>query len=395
MSPTRTVALLTGRELGDRLRNKAFTWGTLLVTAVLVALIVIPALLDDGEGRTYRLGVTGDVPAGLEHAIDDALGPDDDVEVLELDDRTAAVGAVEDGRVDAALLDATTLMAQDVPPPALRGATDTALQRLTVDEALAERGLSERERAEVLAGREPLEVVDTSGERDEGPMGAMIAFAATILLFIAVQLNGNSLLTGAIEEKSSRVVEVLLGAVRPWQLLTAKLTALTLLALAQVGFIVGAALTANAAVSAFDMPAATGATIGVSLLMVVVGFTFFAALYTVAGAMASSVEDAQGTAGPLAFGLIAVYMVVIFVVIPAPQGTPAQVLTFLPPTAPFTVPARVALDAIPAWQVVVATLVTATGTVLTLRLAARLYSAAVLGGGKLTWREAWRAEPIS
>jgi ABC-2 type transport system permease protein len=394
VSSARTIRIVTGRELLDRLRNKAFTYGTLAVMALIVAGIVIPTLLDAGEGREHRLGVLGEAPAELRPALQTQLPEGDRAVLVTFEDRSMATLAVDEGEVDAVLLDSRQLMVEGGAPVGLPQAIDRALQQLATAEALEELGVAEEELARVLAPREPVEVVDTAGERDEGPMGALVAFAATILLFIAVQFNGNSLLTGAIEEKSSRVVEVLLGAVRPWQLLSSKLIALTLLSLAQMGVLVAAALGANRVVGAFELPPATGATVAVSLVMVVVGFTFFAALYTVAGAMASSVEDAQGTAGPLAFLLVGVYMVVIFVVIPAPGGTLAQVLTYLPPTAPFTVPARVAMGAVPAWQVALAILVTLAGTVVTLRLAARLYAAAILGGGRLTWREAWRAEPI-
>jgi ABC-2 type transport system permease protein len=394
VTPTRTVAIVTRRELLDRLRNKTFTYGTVAVMLLIVAGIVIPTLLDGDMGREHRLGVVGGAPEGLEQALRAQLPADDDATVVPLADRDAATRAIEEDAIDAALIDGRQLMVEGGAPVGLPGALDGALRQLTTVERLAELGVAEDELAGVMAPRPPLQVVDAAGEEDEGPMGAMIAFAATILLFIAVQFNGSSLLTGAIEEKSSRVVEVLLGAVRPWQLLSAKLIALTVLSLAQIGVLVAAALGANQAVGAFEVPAATTATVAVSLLMVVVGFTFFAALYTVAGAMASSVEDAQGTAGPLAFLLVGVYMAVIFAVIPAPDGVLAQVLTYLPPTAPFTVPARVALGAIPAWQVAVAVLVTLAGTTVTIRLAARLYSAAILGGGRLTWRETWRSEPI-
>ena len=396
MSSWHTIRLVAARELSDRLRNKMFVWGTTIVTVLLVAVIVVPTLLADDGPLRYDLGVVGDVPAGFESALTEALAIDDaEVEVTRLDDRQAAAGAVEEGKVDAALLDARQLMTDGAPFPTLRRAVDETLRQLAVSRELDRLGVDEDELADVFAAHEPVEVVTPEGEDEEdGLLGGMVAFAATILLFIAIQVNGNSLLTGAIEEKSSRVVEVLLGSVRPWQLLTAKLLALTTLALGQIGLFVGAGLGANAAVGAVEIPATTPATVLTSVLMVLVGFVFYAALYTVAGAMASSVEDAQGTAAPLAFLTVGTYMVVIFAVIPSPDGIVAQVLTYLPPTAPFTVPARVALDAVPGWQVALAGLTTLAGTLLTLRLAGRLYGAAVLTGGKLTWRAVWRAEAI-
>jgi ABC-2 type transport system permease protein len=70
------------------------------------------------------------------------------------------------------------------------------------------------------------------------------------------------------------------------------------------------------------------------------------------------------------------------------------VLTFLPPSAPFVVPIRMALDAVPLWQAAVAVGLTVAAAIATVRLAGRLYSAALLAGDKLTWRQVWHAEPI-
>jgi ABC-2 type transport system permease protein len=390
-----TIRLVAARELADRLRNKTFVWGTAIVTVLLVAAIVVPTLFDDGP-RRYELGVVGDVPTGFEPALDEVLRAQDaSAGITHLDDREAAAGAIGDGELDAVLVEGRELMTDGAPWPTLYAAVDEVLRRAVTAEELDRLGVSEQELAAAFEAHEPLELTTAGDEpEDQGLPGGMVAFAATILLFIAIQVNGNSLLTGAIEEKSSRVVEVLLGSVRPWQLLTAKLAALTVLALGQIGIFVGAGLGANAVSGALEIPATTGATVAVSLLMVVIGFVFYAALYTVAGAMASSVEDAQGTAAPLAFLTVGTYMLVIFAVIPSPRGTLSQVLTYLPPTAPFTVPARVALDAIPGWQIAVACATTLAGTALTVRLAGRLYGAAVLAGGKLNWRAVWRAEPI-
>lgn len=394
MTAPRTVRLVVTRELLDRLRNKAFVWGTGMTVVALVAAIVVPTLFDDGPQR-YALGVVGDVPAGFERALEAEFeARDAEVELVTPADREAAAARVEEGEIAAALLDGRELMAEGLPPAALQQAIDDALRRVAMADALDRAGIDEQQLAGILDAHEPVIVVDTAGGVGEEDRGFALAFAATILLFVAIQLNGNSLLTGAIEEKSSRVVEVLLGAVRPWQLLAAKLIALTVLALGQIAVFIGAALGANAAVGAFEVPEATGRIVAISLLMVVIGFAFYAALYTVAGAMAASVEDAQGTAGPLAFLTVATYMLVVFAVIPSPDGVLSQVLTFLPPTAPFTVPARVAMGAIPGWQIALSALVTLLGTLATIRLAGRLYAAVVLSGGKLTWRGAWQAEPI-
>ena len=393
MSPAQMVRLVATREVVDRLHNKMYVLGTLGLAVAVVGVIVLPGVFDDGEPDRIDLGVVGEVPASFGELL--AAGGDDQrIEVVELDDREAAAEAVSGGEVDAALLDSRALMAEGVPDMGVRTAVEGALQRARTAEQLERTGLSGEEVAAVMAPQPPLVGVDTSGEEADLSDAWMVAFAATILLFVAVTINASSLLTGAVEEKSSGVIEVLLGSVRPWHLLAGKIIALTGLALGQLGLVVGAALVANAATGAFELPAATTATVVTGLVMLLIGFVFYAALYTVAGSLASTTEDAQGSAGPLGFIVMGAYFVVIFAVMPNPRGVWAQVLSYLPPTAPLTVPARVAFDAMPLWQVAVSVGVTLLGVTVTVWLAARLYAASLLAGGKLTWRAAWRAEPI-
>lgn len=393
MSPARTVALIATREVVDRLHNKMYVLGTLGLAVAAVGIIVLPGLFEDGEGERIDLGVVGAVPASFGDLLATGAG-DRRIELVRLPDREAAADAVADGEVDAALLDSTELMAEGIPDMAVRTAVEGALQQARTAQQLEATGLSDEEVAAVMAPRPPLVAVDTSGQEADLSDSYTVAFAATILLFVAVTINASSLLSGAVEEKSSRVIEVLLGSVRPWHLLAGKIIGLTGLALGQIGLVVGVALAANAVTGAFALPAATTATVVTGLVMLLIGFVFYAALYTVAGSLASTAEDAQGSAGPLGFMVMGAYFVVIFAVMPEPRGVWAQVLSYLPPTAPLTVPARVAFDAMPLWQVAVSVATTLLGVTATVWLAARLYAASLLAGGKLTWRAAWRAESI-
>jgi ABC-2 type transport system permease protein len=394
MSPAHTVRLIATREVTDRLRSKVYVLGTLGIVVVVVAGILVGGLRDGGPTRV-ELGVVGETPPSFPDLLAaSTAGQNMEVEIIEVADRGAAADAIADGELHAVLLDGAELMVEGAPSMGVVAAVEAALQQAETVDRLESAGLSPEEIAAAASPRSPLAIVDPAGEAADMIGGPLIAFAATILLFVAVTLNASSLLTGAVEEKSTHVIELLLGSVRPWQLLAGKISALTGLALAQVGIVVVAALGANALVDAFALPPATTATVVVSLLMLVIGFVFYAALYTVAGSLASTTEDAQGSSGPLGFLLMGAYFVVIFAVLPNPQGAWAHVLTYLPPTAALTVPARVALDAIPLWQVLLAAGVTVLGVVLTVALAARLYAASLLAGGKLTWRQAWRTEPI-
>lgn len=113
------------------------------------------------------------------------------------------------------------------------------------------------------------------------------------------------------------------------------------------------------------MPPATASAVIVGVVMLLLGFAFYACLYAVAGSMASSVEDAQASAGPLGFLTAAAYAGTLIGVVPNPDSAFAQVLTYLPPTAPFAVPARITIDSISTLEIVIASVVTAVAAVVT------------------------------
>lgn len=393
MSPWRMVGLIAGRELRERALRRTYLIGTAATLAVVVAVIVLPAMLaDDGPGET-TLGIVGDAPPDLETLVAASLPDEREVTVTGLDDRESAEAALDDGSVDAVLVERRELLFDGRPDLTLQAALDSVLRQEAFATGLRELGVDEQQAATALSPRAPLETVDITGEA-AGDEAWVVAILATLLLIIGVQMSGTQLLNGALEEKSNRVVEILVSTARPWQLLTGKVLATSGLAFAQLALMVTVALITNHLVDAFPLPAATGTVLWVSTVMLVAGFLFYAALFTVAGTMASTVEDAQSAATPLYIAMWGTYGAVSITVLPSPSGLVAQVLTYLPPTAPFVVPARVAMGELPMWQLPVAATVTLAGAVVVLRLAGRLYAATLLAGGKLTWSDALKVEPV-
>jgi ABC-2 type transport system permease protein len=395
MSTPTTIAILSRREFHDRIRNRAYIIGTLITLAIIVAAIVVPTLLRDDGPRQLHVGVVGVAPGGFAEALALLAATNElRIELVDLAHREKASEQVRDGRLDAALIDGRELMVDGPASPALRATVDAALQQVAMGAELDAAGMSRQEMAAVLGAHEPITVVDPDGAAEEDQFGWLVAMAITVLLFLSIQASGTSLLNGAIEEKSSRVVEVLLGTVRPWHLLSGKIIALTVLTFVQMALLVAAGLGANAVVGAYDLPATTASVVVWSLAFTAIGFVFYAALFTVAGTLSSSVEEAQAAAGPLMFAVMGAYLLVFITVIPSPTSMMSHVLTYVPATAPFTVPARIALDAISGWEIALAVVATVAGAALTVRIAGRLYGASVLAGGKLTWRAAWQAEPV-
>ena len=395
-SDTRIIRLVVRREVWDRLRSKTFLSVTALLVVAVAAAVVIPTLIGpDGPTRhdvALVAGETDDLEVPLET---NAAANDIDLRFHIAPDRQAAVGVVEAGDADAALVAGPELLSPNAGiAPVLKASVDAAVAEATFRDGFAAAGIDTFEVLDILGEVEPVPVNDSGGGEGLTQTDMWLALGLTALLAMAVQFNGTTLLNSAVEEKGSRVVEVLLGSLRPWQLLSGKLAATAALATVQMALIVAVALAANAVVGAIDLPAATPLLVVVSLVMVLVGFLFYGAIYLVAGAMASSTEEAQTVLAPLLVLLMGSYFAVLFLVIPQPSGTAAMVLSLLPPSAPFTIPPRLALGILPAWQLAAGLAATIIAAVLAVGLAGRLYSAAVLSGGTLSWREVWQAEPI-
>lgn len=396
MTSRALVQLVAQRELRDRLGNRAFLLTTAISLLVIVGIIVAPSLLGGDDTVDVVLGVEAgaDLPEGFDQAVANTAQAMeiDSVEVLDIGTAAAADEAVDDGDVDGVVIDERTLLVAE-PNAQLEQLVAQSLQTANLGAFLtdAEVDPAQLQQASAL----PEIQITTPDGKDSSQLEQQfgVGFIVTVLLFLTLQINGASILTTTVEEKSSRVVEVLLGTLRPWQLLSGKLIAMTLLSVAQLVLYAGAALAASMLVGSVDLPPTTLAVMAVSIPMFLVGFGLYASIYAVAGALAGSAEEAQSAAAPIGFISAAVYMAVLIGVVPDPNGLFAQILTYIPFSAPFAVPVRVGAG-MPMWQAALGFISTTIGLVVTVRVAGRLYSAAILAGGRLTWRGALKAEPI-
>lgn len=392
----RGLGLVALREIRERSRSKAFI-ATSVITLLLVAgLILIPPLL--GGSSEYRVGVVGsgneaivDAAQRLATANDDS---DTDPSVVftttPFATRDEGVAALESGIVDAVLVDGTEVVVENVGwggsgVVALlqRGAGAVELELL-----LIEQGEAAARVIEVMTS-DPLDLTTTSGGDPQDESRYVVAYAGLLLLYLAVLLYGSWILTGVTEEKSSRVVEVLLAALRPWQLLGGKVLGIGALGIGQFVVTIAIALAALR-FSGIEFPPLDPVILANLILWFVVGFLIFAVLFGAAGALAPRTEDAQNVAFPMSMVAVVGFFVSM-AALTEPAGTVATIGTFVPITAPFVVPVRVALEAIPAWQFVVALALSLAAVVFFIWVAGRIYAGALLRyGGKVKVREAWR-----
>jgi ABC-2 type transport system permease protein len=311
------------------------------------------------------------------------------VETRRLDDEAAGRAALRSGDVSVLLVDQEALVWDAEVDDELQAIVTSAVQVLAQRQAIAELGLTPEEAQRLLR---PTALRSTSLEPETPERTARIALATIgmVLLFMAIAFYGGFLLVGVVEEKSSRVVEVLLSRLRPTELLTGKILGIGLVGLVQFALVAGSALVALEVSGNTLAPETTPTTIGWVLFWFVLGYAFYSVLYAAAGSLVSRQEEAQSIQFPITALLLVGYLL-SFAVAESPDGAAALIGSLVPPTAPMVMTVRMAHGGVPWWQVALSAalmLVTIYGLV---QLAGRIYAGAVLRfGRRVRLREAWR-----
>ena len=393
MSLLRDLYLVALREARERVRSRAFVISTAFTLVLVAGVLAALAFFADQPPPAYHVAVVGERPAGLEGALDLAATASEALVSTELlPDRASAEAALRAGGVDAALLPDGTILVQRRIRPDLESLLTFAWHQIGFVERLADAGVAPSAVADLLlpASRVRVEAVD--GGTEDGGAGMAVATAGVVVLFLVISSYGQWVLTGVLEEKANRVVELLVAAVPVRRLLAGKVIGIGLLGLGQLGLLIAIGLGAGVSLDLFALPRTAVATAVWAVVWFLLGYAFYAVVFAAAGSLVSRQEEAQAAAMPIALAAVAVYLAVFIVVIPWPDSTAARLLSFLPPAAPIAFPARVALDAVAPWELFLGVAVMLAAVYGMVRLAARVYTGALLSSGaRLGWRQAWKA----
>jgi len=377
----RAIRLVSMREVTERGRSKGYVLSLLFTLFLLLAGFILPAVFLGSPGA-IPLALVGETPAGLEPALRAAARSyETELVISSVPDRAAADAAVSTKAVDAAL---------DVPAD-LSGPGEL----IVLDQAGATlQGIVNLAVVGLRAGTSALPPSVTALEpaTAEDTTALIFANAGIILMFIGIFSYGNWVLTGVVEEKQSRVVEVILSTVRPRDLLMGKVLGIGLLALGQLVVLVTAGIVAAQLIGRLSLPPTTAGAVVQLLGWFILGFAFYSTAMGFLGALASRVEEASTASMPVTMVATLAYILSIVFVTQEPDGVLARVMTFLPPSAPMVVPLRVALGAIEPWEIAVSVAVMVVSIWALFVVGARVYSGAVLHtGGRIRLRDAWRA----
>jgi len=404
----RKIWAVIRREFVERIRSKWFWISALLGPVFFGAMIVVPVLFA-GAGGTRRIavvdGTTGAfgarVVAGLRGGkIFRATRVPAGVGVV--DSLTQLVGAKQlDGFliVTDAVVETGTAEYRASNVSSFRDVAELqeVLARVAVAARLERQGVDP-----AVVGRAQLRIsLDTkkiSGSRTTGESAAQsfaLAYVMGVVLFLVITIYGVNVMSSVVEEKTTRIVEVLVSSLRPFQLMIGKVLGVGAVSIFQfVLWGLGAKLLlsqrqallagvggAEEARQVFQMPHLSAATLGVFLGYFLGGFFLYSAMYAAVGAMSSNEQEARQAQQPVMFLLMIAY-VSMFGLTNNPESTYAVTLSLIPFTAPIAMPVRWAASTVPAAELVGSLGLLVAGIVAVTWVAARIYRVGILMTGK-------------
>ena len=439
------ILLVIQREYLTRVKKKSFWILTLLVPILLVALYAIPIYLATNSLEVTHVAVVDETGLYNDFRSSDnvvyhymadidiaqkALGKADTVEAI------VYVQKPKSGIVPTEIF---VYYSKDAPSPSVKSGIDKQMQDMLRNNILLDVYNINREDYEKITNTSVnLHVQDLdTGESDFSSMRMVIAFVLSLLIYMAIFIFGSQVMRGVMEEKTNRIVEVLVSSIKPFQLMMGKVVGVALVGLTQFvlwivlsGSIITAFTIANAdtfdkarqqeqidmlksrgvsveqiaaEMSDTDMPDTDMQTemvqgllhiqfgvIAVAfLILFILGYLLYSTLFAAVGAITESEQDNSQFVLPLTVPLLLV-IILTPTLIEAPNGSLAIWLSMIPFTSPVAMMVRVPFG-VPIWQIAVSVGILALTILLTVWVAARIYRTGILlYGKKITYKELWK-----
>ena len=417
------VWVIIKREYLVRVLTRAFIIGTIVSPLILLGLIVIPGLVAErtsgGQREVTVIDQSGDsdlFPLIKERVALQAVGDWDGENkpgratrfvltrkvVLPDQDPNEFIKHDSNGQSDRGSETAYLILGAGVldglqPEYHARNLSDFSIRSLeeSVSAAISERRLMRAgfDASRIAKFMKPVDLkifkVGSGGESKAGGVRQdfMVAFALLFFLYISVLFYGLFVMRGVIEEKQSRIVEIVISSVKPIQMMIGKLIGIGLVGLTQIGiWAVSAALISMfgrrlLASQQSQIPAIPMSLLLYFVLYFVLGFFLFATLYAIVGAIVSSEEDAQQVQFPVTM-LIVVPMMIFGMVMSNPNSTSSIVLSLVPFFAPTLMMLRISVTNPPVWQIILSMLIMVVTILGFLAVAAKIYRVGILMYGK-------------
>jgi ABC-2 type transport system permease protein len=393
------------REYLERVRTKGFVIATVLGPVLMAALMVVPLLVARSSGKLLQVAVldeTGTLQTRVEEALRSARfgdkprfdvrpGGDEPFEARQAALKTAVLEGRLDGYLhlpqDVLTSGAASYYGRNVSNRMDLGLLERSTGELLVGLRLSGAGLDP---ARVRDLTRPLDMktirLSATGEREDRGAAFIFSIILMMILYTSILMWGQLVMTSVIEEKTSRVIEVMASGVPSTQLLWGKLLGVGAAGLTQflvwvLSLLVVSLLGASQAPADFKMPEVTALILVSFVVFFLLGFLFYAALYASIGAAVNTVQEAQNFVFPVVFPLI-IGMVCFPAVLESPDGGLAIALSLVPFLSPLMMFLRIVVSTPPWWQIGLSFALLALAIVGAVWVAARIYRVGILMYGK-------------
>ncbi|WP_326566495.1 ABC transporter permease [Amycolatopsis rhabdoformis] len=380
ISAARAVRLVAKREVNTRLRTRAFVVSTAVLLLLLIGYVALQAVLLSSV-TTTKVALTGQAQGIAQQLQVAGKTSGETFEVVTVPSEQDGLAQVREGEVDALVSGSASRLRVTVKStvdPALQHALDGIVQQQVLDAQLSAVHLDPVDVHQAMAAAHvdvlPLETRDPrAGQK------LVVGVAVAVVLYLSIITYGMLVAQGVVEEKSSRVVEILLSAVRPWHLLLGKVIGLGLVGLAQLAILGVAGLLA--ALGTGVLGSISGIAVGAVVWGVVwylLGFLLYAMIYGAAGSLVSRQEDTQTVVAPANIALVIGFVAGLNLLTQAPDGAATKVLSLIPLLSPVLMPARIATGSAALWEIVLSLVLTTGLIALVTWAGARIYRNGVL-----------------
>lgn len=400
----RKIWAVVRREFVERVRSRWFWIMALVGPLFFGAVFVLPAVLAGGGVRD--IAVVDATKGSLGERITDSLNASHSFEAV----RVSAGGGVIDSltaQVEHKRLSGFLILtdaAVDSGKAEYRGSTVSgfgtiaALERMVGEAVSAARleraGVDPRV---VAQARKPIllatrRIGGGSAAGETAAQSFSLAYFMGIILYTAILLYGINVMSSVLEEKTTRIVEVLVSSLRPFQLMSGKVLGVGAVSILQ--FLIWGAgarvllprrtaplATGHAADELFQVPHVSAATLAVFMAYFLGGFFLYSSMFAAVGAMSSTEQEARQAQQPVAW-LLVLSFISMFAMLNDPNSTLAVTLSLVPLSSPIAMPVRWAAGSIPAYEIALSLLILVASIVVVTWIAARIYRVGILMTGK-------------
>ncbi len=366
--------IVAEREITTRLRSKAFLISTGLLLLIVLAGVLVGGFASQigGFGGPTKVAVVGEGAAALESA---------GFEVTEVADRPAARELVESGEVDAAVVPGGAgEIGATISAGGTEGTESAGESAVTVIALESAPG----DLVQALSTSPEVELLDPIIENFF--LAYIVSIAFGMVFFVSVMTFGTTTAQSVVEEKQTRIVEILLATVSARALLAGKILGMTVLAVGQVIAIVALASIGLLATGQQILFAELGTALGWFGVLFVFGFVLIATLYAALASLVSRQEDIGSVTSPVMVLVMIPFYLVIFLF---DNARMMAILSYVPLSAPVAMPLRLYLGTAAWWEPLAALAVLLATIAVVLWIGSRIYSNSVLRtGGRVAWRDA-------